>query len=123
MRTSLARLLQQAGHAVKAMRPRATSWSPSPIQAGLHAAGPRDARAQRPRSAAAMRRRGEDMPIVFMSAYGDIPRTVLAIKGGASDFLVKPFKRRNCWAPSKARWPSLLRVPCRGSRRSPARPR
>lgn len=38
----------------------------------------------------ALRQRGDAMPIIFMSAYADIPRTVQAIKGGASDFLVKP---------------------------------
>lgn len=40
----------------------------------------------------AMRERGDLMPVVFMSAYGDVPRTVQAIKGGASDFLVKPIE-------------------------------
>jgi FixJ family two-component response regulator len=30
------------------------------------------------------------MPIVFISAHHDIPKTVLAIKAGASDFLLKP---------------------------------
>lgn len=30
------------------------------------------------------------MPVVFISAHHDIPKTVLAIKAGASDFLLKP---------------------------------
>jgi FixJ family two-component response regulator len=30
------------------------------------------------------------MPVVFISAHRDIPRTVMAIKAGASDFLIKP---------------------------------
>lgn len=38
----------------------------------------------------ALQRQRSTMPIVFMSAYQDIPRTVRAIKGGASEFLVKP---------------------------------
>lgn len=33
---------------------------------------------------------GSTVPIIFLSGYPDIPATVLAIKGGADDFLVKP---------------------------------
>jgi len=33
-----------------------------------------------------------DMPIIFISAYGDIPMTVRAMKGGAIDCLMKPFR-------------------------------
>lgn len=32
-----------------------------------------------------------DLPIVFITGYGDIPMTVQAIKGGAVEFLTKPF--------------------------------
>jgi len=32
------------------------------------------------------------LPIVFMTAYGDIPMTVQAMKGGAIEFLTKPFR-------------------------------
>jgi FixJ family two-component response regulator len=32
-----------------------------------------------------------DMPIIFISGYGDIPKTVRAMKGGAVEFLTKPF--------------------------------
>ena len=32
----------------------------------------------------------EVMPIVFITGHGDIPMTVRALKGGASDFLTKP---------------------------------
>ena len=32
------------------------------------------------------------MPIVFMTGHGDIPMTVRALKGGAVDFLPKPFR-------------------------------
>jgi FixJ family two-component response regulator len=38
----------------------------------------------------ALYRHGNRMPIVFISAHHDIPKTVLAIKAGASDFLLKP---------------------------------
>ena len=32
-----------------------------------------------------------DMPIIFITAHGDIPMTVKAMKAGAVEFLVKPF--------------------------------
>jgi FixJ family two-component response regulator len=38
----------------------------------------------------ALQRMGNPMPVVFISAHHDIPRTVMAIKAGASDFLLKP---------------------------------
>ena len=37
--------------------------------------------------------RGCRLPIVFISAYGDIPTTVQTIKAGAEDFLTKPVTR------------------------------
>src|SRR5262245_27330647 len=33
-----------------------------------------------------------DMPIIFISAYGDVPMPVRAMKAGAVEFLMKPFK-------------------------------
>ena len=35
-----------------------------------------------------------EMPIIFISAYGDVPMTVRAMKAGAVEFLMKPFKDR-----------------------------
>lgn len=35
-------------------------------------------------------RRGCALPVIFLTAYGDIPMTVRAIKAGAVDFLTKP---------------------------------
>lgn len=32
------------------------------------------------------------IPIIFMTGYGDIPMSVRAMKGGAIDFLAKPFR-------------------------------
>jgi FixJ family two-component response regulator len=32
-----------------------------------------------------------DMPIIFISGYGDVPMTVRAMKAGAVEFLTKPF--------------------------------
>jgi len=33
-----------------------------------------------------------DMPIIFITGYGDVPKTVQAMKAGALEFLTKPFK-------------------------------
>ena len=32
-----------------------------------------------------------DMPIIFITGHGDVPMTVQAMKGGAAEFLTKPF--------------------------------
>lgn len=41
---------------------------------------------------AELRARDSQMPIIFMSGYGDIPLTVQAMKYGALDFLTKPVR-------------------------------
>jgi FixJ family two-component response regulator len=33
-----------------------------------------------------------DLPIIFLTGYGDIPKTVQAMKAGAVEFLTKPFR-------------------------------
>jgi len=33
-----------------------------------------------------------DMPIIFITSYGDVPMTVQAMKAGAAEFLTKPFR-------------------------------
>lgn len=38
-------------------------------------------------------KRGQHMPIVFLSGHGDVPTTALAMKRGAVDFLTKPVDR------------------------------
>jgi len=39
---------------------------------------------------AELTRRGSHLPIIYLTAHGDIPMTVHAIKAGAADFLTKP---------------------------------
>jgi len=39
-----------------------------------------------------LNKRDVQLPIVFMTGHGDIPMSVRAMKGGAVDFLVKPFR-------------------------------
>src|SRR5271155_198493 len=33
-----------------------------------------------------------DLPIIFITGHGDVPKTVQAMKAGAVEFLTKPFK-------------------------------
>jgi FixJ family two-component response regulator len=42
--------------------------------------------------------RGVEIPIIFLTAHGDIPMTVRAMKGGAAEFLTKPVKSRDLLA-------------------------
>ena len=39
----------------------------------------------------ALAKAGRDVPIVFITGHGDVPSSVRAMKGGAIDFLQKPF--------------------------------
>ena len=45
-----------------------------------------------------LRRQAIDIPIVFVSAHGDVPTAVNALKGGAVDFIQKPFDYREAVA-------------------------
>src|SRR3954469_9299289 len=36
-----------------------------------------------------------ELPIIFITAYGDIPMSVQAMKGGAIEFLTKPFREQD----------------------------
>jgi len=45
-----------------------------------------------------LKQRGIEIPIVFVSAHGDIPAAVSAIKRGAVDFIQKPFSYREVLA-------------------------
>src|SRR5260370_33819495 len=41
-----------------------------------------------------LNRRDIEIPIVFVTGHGDVPAAVSAIKGGAIDFIQKPFSHR-----------------------------
>jgi len=41
-----------------------------------------------------LKREGIEIPIVFVSGHGDVPAAVSALKGGAVDFIQKPFSYR-----------------------------
>src|SRR5881409_1125470 len=42
-----------------------------------------------------LRGRDIEIPIVFVTAHGDVPAAVSALKGGAVDFIQKPFSHRD----------------------------
>jgi FixJ family two-component response regulator len=47
---------------------------------------------------AALAARGMRIPIVFLTGHADIPMSVQAMKGGAADFLTKPFRPKDLLA-------------------------
>jgi FixJ family two-component response regulator len=44
---------------------------------------------------AELAKRGERVPILFITGHGDIPMSVRAMKAGAVDFLAKPFREQD----------------------------
>ncbi|MDR3101044.1 MAG: response regulator [Paraburkholderia sp.] len=95
MRVALRRLLHGAGYEVRdyasageylVSEPDARSGC---ILLDLELGGPSGLELQQ-----ALLRHPRALPVVFMSAYSDVPRTVKAMKAGAVDFLLKPFDRR-----------------------------
>lgn len=43
----------------------------------------------------ALRARGWNLPVVFLTAFGDVPTVARAMKAGAFDFLEKPFRQQD----------------------------
>ena len=71
----------------------------SPRRRRLPGARRAAARHERPGAAGLPAARGASrFPIVFVSAHGDVPTAVNAIKGGAVDFIQKPFDYREALA-------------------------
>lgn len=61
-----------------------------PGQAGCLVLDVRMGRMSGPELHAELARRGSQLPIIYLTAHGDIPMTVRAMKAGAADFLTKP---------------------------------
>lgn len=103
MRVALTRLLGCAGYAVRAYASAGEFLVSEPdprngcILLDLELGGPSGLDLQQ-----AVLRHPPALPIVFMSAYGDVPRSVGAMKAGATDFLCKPFSRHVLLAAVRA---------------------
>ncbi|CAG9250071.1 Nodulation protein W [Paraburkholderia unamae] len=95
MRLALKRLLKCAGYSVRDYASAGEFLVSEPeewdgcLLVDLELGGPSGLDLQQ-----ALRRQPRTLPVVFMSAYSDVPRTVQAMKAGAVDFLVKPFERQ-----------------------------
>lgn len=92
VRTALSRLLRSAGIASRSFscaedflqEPFAEQLACLVLDVNLQAGSGFDLQQ-------ALRQRGCQMPIIFMTGYGTIPMSVKAIKAGAQEFLTKPF--------------------------------
>ncbi len=92
-RKAVARLLRSAGLAVEALASarefleRPVADRPSCLVLDVRMPGPSGMDLQ-----AALQEAARDIPIVFMTGHGDVSTSVRAMKGGAVDFLEKPFR-------------------------------
>jgi FixJ family two-component response regulator len=46
----------------------------------------------------ALKKKGSNLPVIFLTGHGDIPMSVQAMKAGATDFLTKPVQRQTLLA-------------------------
>jgi FixJ family two-component response regulator len=95
VRKSLARLVKAAGHRAQTFA-SANGFLESPREDGpgclvldVHLPGLSGLDLQEALSVS-----GRPLPIIFITGLGDIPTSVKAMKGGAVDFLPKPFEGR-----------------------------
>ena len=94
-RTALANVIELAGHTALAYESAgdfligyARSVTPECAVFDLQMPGPNGLDLQ-----ASLAARGIGVPVIFLSAFGDVPTTVRAMRGGAIDFLTKPVAR------------------------------
>jgi FixJ family two-component response regulator len=91
VRAGLIALFEAAGLAVEAYAgARAFLETYRPERAGCLVLDVNMPDMKGPELQAELARRGSALPIIFLTAHGDIPMTVNAIKAGAVDFLTKP---------------------------------
>lgn len=65
-------------------------------------------------------RRQIPLPVIFLTAHGDIPKSVKAMKAGAVDFLTKPVTRRDLLAALQAASREIARIETSAANRSQA---
>lgn len=65
-------------------------------------------------------RRQTPLPVIFLTAHGDIPKSVKAMKAGAVDFLTKPVTRRDLLAALQAASREIARIETSAANRSQA---
>jgi FixJ family two-component response regulator len=99
MLRALSRLLTLAGYTVQAF-PSAPELlaSHQPSHRGCVIADLRMAPMNGLELQAALARSGNPLPVIFLTAHGDIPTSVHAMKGGAEDFLTKPVQKEKLLA-------------------------
>jgi FixJ family two-component response regulator len=91
VRDSLALLLETAGLAVQTYDGAAAflaAWQPG--RSGCLILDLRMPGVSGPQLQVELKRRGIALPVIFLTAHGDIPTTVQAMQRGAMDFLTKP---------------------------------
>jgi FixJ family two-component response regulator len=91
-RIASSRLLRSAGYAVRVYSTGAEFLADPPAEAGcivldLRLPGPSGLDLQERLTTAEI-----PLPIVFLTGYGDVPKSVRAMKAGAVDFLTKPIE-------------------------------
>ncbi|HTY17577.1 MAG TPA: response regulator [Myxococcota bacterium] len=98
-RAAMARLLRVAGYEVKEYRSAGDYLLEPPSDGSgcllldLHMPGPDGLELQE-----AVLRRGDALPVVFLTGHGDIRSSVRAMRQGAADFLTKPVNREQLLA-------------------------
>jgi FixJ family two-component response regulator len=102
-RTAISRMLRASGFEVRAYRSAGEFLlEPPPKGPGcllldLHMPGPDGLELQE-----AIAKRGDALPVIFLSAHGDVRKTVRAMRQGAADFLTKPVRREELLATVRA---------------------
>lgn len=102
-RSAMCRLLRVAGYEVKEYRSAGDYLlDPAPDGPGcllldLHMPGPSGLELQE-----AVLRRGDSLPVIFLTGHGDVRTSVRAMRQGAADFLTKPVNREELLAAIRA---------------------
>jgi FixJ family two-component response regulator len=98
-RTAVSRLLRASGYEVKLYKSAGDflleppAEEPGCILLDLRMPGPSGLELQD-----AIRKRGDSLPVIFLTGHGDVRQSVRAMRQGAVDFLTKPVRRQELLA-------------------------